>query len=132
MCRAFAGWLTRQPVLVPIEIVAAGSPLVRSRWSGLDHARTLREVTVISDDGHVWHGGAAWVMCLWATVEHRPLALRLSGPAGLAVARSVALAASGLRELLTTTRPPGSGPDCREEDGDGPAYADCRDGTCAI
>lgn len=126
MCRAFAGWLSRQPTLVPIELVTAGSEQVRARWPDLDHAHTLREVTVVADTGAVWHGGAAWVMCLWATVEHRPLAVSLSTPAGMVVARQVALAASGLRGLLTSTRADG------EESHEQPAYADCRDGTCEI
>ena len=65
--------------------------------------------------------------CLWATVEHRDLATRLSTPLGLPVARAMAYAAAGLRASLTTTHVP----DARSPDGaGGGGYADDCDGLC--
>ena len=65
--------------------------------------------------------------CLWATVEHRDLATRLSTPVGLPVARAMAYAAAGLRASLTTTHvPEAQRPDVPR----GGGYADDCDGRC--
>jgi predicted DCC family thiol-disulfide oxidoreductase YuxK len=122
MCSRFRSWLVGQPHLVPVTAVPAGSAAARHLLPHLDHAATLREVTVVADTGAVWTGASAWVTCLWATAEHRDLATRLSTPLGLPVARTMAYAAAGLRASLTTTRAPeGSG---------GGGYADDCDGLC--
>ncbi len=108
LCRRFRGWLQRQPLLVPVGFVAAGSPEARRLFPTLDHVRTLEEVTVVADDGAVWTDEHAWVMCLWATFAHRPLAERLARPSGLPLARTAAHTAAGLRSL---TRDPDEGGD---------------------
>jgi len=99
LCCRFRAWLERQPLLVPVRFLAAGSPEARHRFPTLDHARTLEEVTVVGDDGAVWSDERAWVMCLWATRGHRPLAERLARPSGLPLARAAAHTAAGLRGL---------------------------------
>lgn len=127
MCSRFRSWLVEQPHLVPVTAVPAGSPEARRLLPGLDHAATLREITVVADTGAVWTGASAWVTCLWATVEHRDLATRLSTPVGLPVARAMAYAAAGLRASLTTTHVPDSG---RPDAPRGGGYADDCDGLC--
>ncbi|GAA4701090.1 DCC1-like thiol-disulfide oxidoreductase family protein [Nocardioides conyzicola] len=100
LCRRFADWLARQPLLVPLELVPAGSPEARSRFPMLDHARTVEEITVVGSDGAVWTHEHAWVMCLWATRSHRRNAIRLSRPHLLPLARGAAYSAAGIRHLL--------------------------------
>ena len=117
LCRRFRDWLAGQPTLVPLDLVAAGSVEARQRFPGLDHARTLAEITVVADDGRLWTREHAWVVAMWATASYRPLSLRLSGPAGLPVARLAAMTAAGLRSALTSTP-------------DGDAYSDHCAGTC--
>ena len=130
MCSRFRFWLVRQPHLVPVTAVPAGSPEARALLPRLDHDAALRDVTVVADTGAVWTGASAWVTCLWATVEHRDLALRLSTPLGLPVARAMAYAAAGLRASLTTTRVPAArGPDATDVTRGG-GYADDCDGLC--
>ncbi|MGD9958462.1 DCC1-like thiol-disulfide oxidoreductase family protein [Nocardioides sp.] len=97
MCRGFGTWLANQPLLVPIDLVAAGSTQARNRFPGLDHRRTLEEITVVGDDGAVWTNEHAWVMCLWATTQHRALAERLARPAWLPLAKAAAYTAAGIR-----------------------------------
>jgi predicted DCC family thiol-disulfide oxidoreductase YuxK len=113
LCTRFRDWLLAKPTLVPLALVPAGSHAARIMFPGLDHAATLQEITVVADTGAVWTGEAAWVLCLWATVEHRGHAEQLARPAWLPVARAAALAAAGLRAVLPRSD-----------------YADCRDGTC--
>ncbi len=104
MCRAFSGWLGRQPLLVPLDLVPAGSEEARRRFPDLDHERTLTEVTVVSDAGQVWEGAHAWVMCLWATAAHRAHAESLARPSGLPLARAAAHLAAGVRHVVATPR----------------------------
>jgi hypothetical protein len=118
LCRRFADWLGRQPTLVPLELVPAGSEEARRRWPDLDHASTLEDITVLGSDGSVWTNEHAWVMCLWATRPYRGIADRLSRPQLLPLARGAALSAAGLRHLLA-----------RKETG-GDDYADGCAGSC--
>jgi predicted DCC family thiol-disulfide oxidoreductase YuxK len=120
LCRSFAGWLERQPLLVPLEVVSAGSDEAHRRFPALDHDRTLEEVTVVGADGAVWVHEHAWVMCLWATRSYRGLAERLADPRLLPLARGAAFGAAGLRHLLAGRMTPG---------GD---YPDACAGTCAL
>ncbi|WP_162259372.1 DCC1-like thiol-disulfide oxidoreductase family protein [Phycicoccus sp. Soil803] len=148
ICSRFGSWLVEQPHLVPVTAVPAGSAAARELLPHLDHAATLRDITVVADTGAVWTGASAWVTCLWATVEHRDLALRLSTPLGLPVARAMAYAAAGLRASLTTTHvpeargpearssgatvPEARGPEARSSGATGGGgYADDCDGLCA-
>jgi predicted DCC family thiol-disulfide oxidoreductase YuxK len=126
LCSRFREWLEGQPVLIPLDLVPVGSPEARRRFPTLDQARAMEEITVVGDDGLVWTGPQAWVMCLWATASHRGLAERLATPAGLPVARAAAYTAAGLRHLLAR---PG------REGGDYPdrcagACAPSREGIC--
>lgn len=72
-------WMGRQPALVDLEFVSAGSPVARLLFPEL--ASASEEFTVVSDEGDVWRGTAAWLMCLWALTEFREWSRRLSSPA---------------------------------------------------
>src|SRR5262249_25469517 len=45
------------------------------------------ELFVVSDDGAVFDGGSAWIVCLWALVDYRDWSYRLATPALLPLAR---------------------------------------------
>ncbi|MEU5112571.1 DCC1-like thiol-disulfide oxidoreductase family protein [Streptomyces longwoodensis] len=96
-CAFLRDWLVRQPQLVPLDLVPAGSEQARRLLPGLDHAATLDEITVVDDAGQVYRDAAAWVVTLWALRRHRALAHRLSTPSGLRLARGAALAAAKWR-----------------------------------
>ncbi|MEU9344894.1 DCC1-like thiol-disulfide oxidoreductase family protein [Streptomyces sp. NPDC048278] len=133
LCTHLRDWLVRQPQLVPLELVPAGSPEARTRFPGLDHSATFDEVTVVGDAGQVYRETAAWIVVLWALREQRPLAHRLSTPAGARLARGAVLAAAWWRGGL------GNGKPFRREDGwvYEPAVGwifnppGCSDGACA-
>ncbi|MFD2685632.1 thiol-disulfide oxidoreductase DCC family protein [Streptomyces phyllanthi] len=137
LCRFVREWLGRQRQLVPLRFVAAGSEEARKLFPSLDHRATLDEITVVGDAGQVYRGPAAWIVCLWALREHRPLAHRLSTPAGTRLARGAVLAAARFRESQGRSRW-GGGAYPR---GDGWAYDPrygwtysppaCDSGTCA-
>jgi predicted DCC family thiol-disulfide oxidoreductase YuxK len=123
LCRRFKEWLAGQKPglnglggVVRLGFVAAGSTEARERYPELDHLATLREVTVVADDGAVYVGDRAWIVCLWATWEHRATAVRLSSPAMRPVARAMVQVAAGLRS--------------RNSELIGGDYADGCDGQC--
>ncbi|MGW1718050.1 thiol-disulfide oxidoreductase DCC family protein [Streptomyces sp. NPDC002156] len=97
LCAFVREWLVRQPQLVPLVLVPAGSERARGLFPTLDHSATLADITVVGDGGQVYRGAGAWVVVLWALREHRPLAHRLSTPAGARVAKAAALAAAKWR-----------------------------------
>lgn len=108
LCAFVRGWLARQRQLVPLDLVPAGSPEARDRYPELDHDATLREITVVGDAGQVYQGQAAWVVCLWALSDHRPMSHRLSGPAGAPFARAALLAAAKYRQAIGRPAPGGA------------------------
>lgn len=136
LCTHVRDWLLRQPRLVPLELVPAGSDEARRRLPGLDHTASLEEITAVGDAGQVYRGAAAWIVVLWALREHRPLAHRLSTPAGARLARGAVLAAAKWRAGQARQR---AGTGHRRVDGwvydprlgwlyNGPG---CDDGSCA-
>ncbi|MFK3735337.1 thiol-disulfide oxidoreductase DCC family protein [Streptomyces sp. NPDC088090] len=117
LCVHLRHWLLRQRQLVPLDLVPAGSLRARELFPDLDHAATLREITVVGDRGQVYTASAAWIVCLWALAEHRPRAHWFATPAGQPFARAAVLAAARWREAL---KGPGGGRD------------GCADGHCEV
>jgi predicted DCC family thiol-disulfide oxidoreductase YuxK len=105
LCAFVRGWLGRQRQLVPLTLVPAGSQEARGRFPELDHAATRAEITVVGDEGQVYQGEAAWLVCLWALSEYRPLSHRLAGKAGAPFARTAVLAAAKYRERQQRPQP---------------------------
>jgi predicted DCC family thiol-disulfide oxidoreductase YuxK len=85
LCVQCANWLGLQPAYVELELLAANSELAVRRygdvpWRGAD-------LVVVSDEGDVWAGAAAFLVCLWALRRWREWSYRLSGPAFLPLAQ---------------------------------------------
>lgn len=101
LCRTARTWLASRAQLVPLEFVAAGSHEARRRYPALDADETLADITVVADDGGVYTGDGAWIICLWALDGYRGLAARLSRPDLRPAARRVVEAAAALRRSRT-------------------------------
>ena len=80
LCIRATRWLRQQPAFVPIKLTPAGSSEIERRFPGLEASSTLESFTVVANDGRVWRGAKAWVMCLWALKDYRGWALRLGHP----------------------------------------------------
>ena len=50
LCRRIKEWLQAQTKYVDLDFIAAGSEGARNRYPRLDHAATLKELTVVSDE----------------------------------------------------------------------------------
>ena len=119
ICRAAHRWLAGRAQLVPLHFLAAGSAEARLRFPGLDHAATLRDLTVITDGGLVYVSDGAWLACLWALAGYRGMAERLSSPGLLPTARRFIAAAAAVRQSTRsgdeTTGPDDYGDVCDDQ-----------------
>jgi predicted DCC family thiol-disulfide oxidoreductase YuxK len=106
ICRTARRWLASRRQLVPLWFVPAGSAQARHLFPTLDHAATLRDLTVIADDGSFYVGDGAWVACLWALADYRGMAERISSPRMLPAARRFIAAAAAVRESTRNPSPP--------------------------
>jgi hypothetical protein len=82
--------------------VPAASDEAKTRFPFLDPKTTLDEMTVVGDNGEVWVGAKAWVVCLWALEGKRGLAHRLGSPAMMPKARAIVSFVSRHRLALGT------------------------------
>ena len=78
LCRRCREWMLAEPSLVPVVFVAAGSDESRRRFGSLPWVGS--ELVVVDDDGLVWVGPGAFLVCLWALAGYRELSYTLSGP----------------------------------------------------
>jgi predicted DCC family thiol-disulfide oxidoreductase YuxK len=76
-CRFCRGWLEKQPQLVDLEMVPATPRDVELLYPGLA-VEAGEELVVIDDEGGVYRGDDAFLMCLWALREYREWSGRLS------------------------------------------------------
>ncbi len=88
LCRRCRRWLERQPAFVELRFVALQSPEIADRFPGVEEQFHPREqLVVVSDEGAVYQGSHAWIMCLWALREYREWSQRLASPVLLPWAR---------------------------------------------
>lgn len=97
-CTWCRGWLQAQPLLVPVRFLPAGGPEAQARLGVLGAGA---ELVVVADDGRAWTGGAAFVMCLWATARHRDLSSTLRLPVARVGAEAFFHALTANRAILT-------------------------------
>ena len=97
LCCRIKAWLQNQSKYVDLDFIAAGSSEARERYPQLDHAATLKDLTVVSDDGNYYSGAKGWLMCLWALREYRGWAIRFSSPELMPLARRFVVKVSSLR-----------------------------------
>lgn len=81
-------WLTNQPAYLEFDFIPARSAEAACRFPGVEQFGVLDELTVIGDDGAVYQGPNAFIMCLYALTEYRAWSLQLARPALLPFARN--------------------------------------------
>ena len=88
-CRRCRNWMEAQPAFLEISFVPARSAEAQCRFPGIEKYEANNELTVISDEGGVYQGSNAFIMCLYALTDFREWSLRLSRPALLPFARQM-------------------------------------------
>jgi predicted DCC family thiol-disulfide oxidoreductase YuxK len=102
LCTRLAQWLTVQRQYVPLRLVPSSSPMIASVYPELAESRFREELIVVADDGAVWFGDRAWILCLYALVDYRAWAKRLSRPALFPFARQAFMFLSHNRRRLSS------------------------------
>jgi predicted DCC family thiol-disulfide oxidoreductase YuxK len=97
LCARCRDWLIRQPKFVPLEFIPFQSPEVSKRFPGIQALGPAEQLLVVGDNGAVYRGPSAWIICLWALSNYRLYAQRLADPILLPFARIVC-------ELLSRNR----------------------------
>lgn len=87
LCRRCRRWLERQPAFLELRFHALQDPETLCRFPGIEEYHPHEQLLVVSDEGGVYQGSHAWIMCLYALREYREWSQRLSGPALLPLAR---------------------------------------------
>lgn len=89
LCRQCRRWLERQPAYLELRFPPLGSEEVPCLFPGIERFRPGEQLVVVADDGAVYQGSHAWIMCLYALREYRGWSQRLAGPLLLPWARRV-------------------------------------------
>jgi predicted DCC family thiol-disulfide oxidoreductase YuxK len=97
LCVRCRNWLMKQPAFVPLVFIAFQSDEAQRRFPGIYAFNPGEQLLVISDQGAVYRGARAWIMCLWALEHYREHAQRLAHPVLLPLAKAVC-------ELLSRNR----------------------------
>ena len=87
LCRRCCRWLQGQPAFVELKFLPLQSPEAGCRFPGIERFDPRKQLLVVSDEGAVYQGPHAWIMCLWALREYREWSQRLASPALLPWAR---------------------------------------------
>ncbi len=85
LCRWIKGWATEQPAFIPLVFIPAGE--AERLIPGASTPGVPEELVVVSDEGEVYRGDSAWIMCFYALEEFREWSLRLASPALRPLAR---------------------------------------------
>lgn len=94
-CRDF---LAVSRTLVPLELLSSTSREARERYGSLPWLG--EELVVVSDQGDVWIGPAAFLVSMWALADYREWSYRLSGPAFAPLAERFFVSLSSQRRRI--------------------------------
>jgi predicted DCC family thiol-disulfide oxidoreductase YuxK len=104
LCQGCRQWLMREQAFIELDFIPLQSPEIARRFPGLqewDQLDLREKLVVVSDEGAVYQGQYAWIMCLYALREYREWAQRLAHPALLPFARRVCEVVSSNRLLIS-------------------------------
>lgn len=100
LCSWARRWLAREPAFLEMTFIPAGSDWANRLFPALASSGEPEELVVISDEGGVYRGGRAWIMCLYALQEYREWSVQLSRPALVPLARQAfALVSKNRRQI---------------------------------
>ena len=101
ICRRLKDWILVQRSWIGIALIAAGSDKAKRLFPELEQIAGKDDLAVISDDGAVYLNNHAWIMVLYAMVEYRDWAARLTHPLLMPLARQAFAALSKNRHTLS-------------------------------
>jgi predicted DCC family thiol-disulfide oxidoreductase YuxK len=105
ICRRLKDWILVQRSWIGIAVLEAGSEKARRLFPELEQIASKDDLAVVldqgSDEGAVYLNNHAWIMVLYAMVEYRDWAARLTHPLLAPLARQAFAALSKNRHWLS-------------------------------
>ena len=101
LCCRLKNWILVQRSWIGIAVVEQGSEKARRFFPELDRIATKEDLAVVSDEGAVYLNDRAWIMVMYAMVEYRDWAARLTHPLLMPLARQAFAALSKNRHWLS-------------------------------
>ena len=98
LCLRCRDFLAQSRSLVPLELLSCQSPEARERYGAVPWLG--EELVVVSDEGDVWVGPAAFLVAMWALADYREWSYRLSGPELAPLAERFFVAISSQRRRI--------------------------------
>jgi len=102
LCCRLKNWILVQRSWIGVAVIAAGSEKAKRLFPELERIATRNDLAVISDEGAVYLNDRAWIMVLYAMVEYRDWAARLTHPLLMPMARQAFAALSKNRHFLSS------------------------------
>jgi predicted DCC family thiol-disulfide oxidoreductase YuxK len=103
VCVRSRTWMESQRAYVPLEFISCRSSRARARFGEVPWLG--EELVVVSDEGEVWAGPAAFLVCLWALEGYRDLSYTLGGELLAPLASRFFRILSSKRRLLAALLP---------------------------
>lgn len=101
LCCRLKNWILVQRSWIGIAVLEAGSEKAKRLFPELEQIATKDDLAVISDEGAVYLNDRAWIMVLYAMVEYRDWAARLTHPLLMPLARQAFAALSKNRHSIS-------------------------------
>src|SRR5579863_1946901 len=101
LCCRLKNWILVQRSWIGIAVMEAGSEKARRLFPELESIAGQDDLAVISDEGAVYLNDRAWIMVMYAMVEYRDWAARLTHPLLMPLARQAFAALSKNRHTLS-------------------------------
>jgi predicted DCC family thiol-disulfide oxidoreductase YuxK len=88
LCVSCRNWLGAQPAFIVLEFIPLQSPGLEEMFPGIGALQREDQLVVIGDEGEVYQGPQAWIICLYALREYREWSQRLAHPGLLPFAKA--------------------------------------------
>lgn len=100
-CLRCRKWLEAQPAWVELRFIPRQSPDAERLFHGIGAYTATDDLVVASDEGAVYCGPSAFIMCLYALEDYREISLRLAQPALLPFSRKAFTLISQYRDTFS-------------------------------
>ena len=101
LCCRLKNWILVQRSWIGLALVEQGSEKAKRLFPELDRIAGKEDLAVISDEGAVYLNDRAWIMVMYAMLEYREWATRLTHPLLMPLARQAFAALSKNRHWLS-------------------------------
>ena len=106
LCCRLKNWILVQRSWIGIAVVEQGSEKAKRLFPDLDDIAAREDLAVISDEGAVYLNDRAWIMVMYAMVDYRDWAARLTHPLLMPLARQAFAALSKNRHFISSMLSP--------------------------